>query len=643
MCGIFGVVEAAGSLADPALAAAALRILHHRGPDDAGVLGWCGSGEVAVQTDPAALRPARCLLAHRRLSILDLSRAGWQPMMTPDGRYAIVFNGEIYNYRELGAELAALGVPIRSGSDTEVLLQGFARWGPDVLRRLAGMFSFAVLDRDARHLFLARDFFGIKPLYYARGEAGRFAFASEIKALLPLPWVRSAADPARLLRFLVDGGTDDADRTLFADVRQLPPAHWMIVPLDGGAATEPVRYWSLDLDRTTDLSFAQASERLRETFLESIRLHLRSDVPVGAALSGGIDSSAIVAAVRTLHPEQEIHAFSFVAEDPAVCEEKWVDVVHRDTGAMVHKVRPAPGDLAADLDRLIATQDEPFATTSIYAQFRVFQRAREHGITVMLDGQGADELLAGYWPFILSRFGSLVHDGRLGKAAGLLRRAARLSHVPTRSLLASAAGLTVPPALRAALRRRRDGSAGSPDWLRAGWFHERGASLDARSVPRSGRMLRESLLHSVETALPALLRFEDRNSMAHSIESRVPFLTPAVAELAFSLPEEFVLGGDGSGKRVFRSAMRGIVPDAILDRRDKIGFATPERAWLRALAPWVEGVLGSEAAHDIPVFDAAAAGREWQAVMRGERPFGSRVWRWINLVRWAEIREVEFA
>jgi asparagine synthase (glutamine-hydrolysing) len=637
MCGIFGVVETAGHCVDPEAARDALRLLRHRGPDDAGVLGWTGEGEFRLHGDAAALEPARCLLVHRRLSILDLSRAGWQPMVTGDGRHAIVFNGEIYNYRELRVELEGLGRRFRSECDTEVLLQGYAEWGPGVLDRLVGMFAFAVLDRVERRIFIARDCFGIKPLYYA-SVGGRFAFASEIKALLPLPWVGRGVHPPRLFRFLRDGSTDDGGDTLYADVRQLPAAHYLWVDIDGGAVSDPVRYWAIDLERRSDIPLEEAAEGLRGLFLDSVRLHLRSDVPVGAALSGGIDSSAIVSTVRKLYPQQEIHAFSFIAEDPAVCEEKWVDVVRDGTGATVHKVRLTPGELVKDLDRLIALQDEPFATTSMYAQYRVFQLAAAHGIKVMLDGQGADEMLAGYWPFILARIGSLVDAGELRSALALAMNGARLSHVPGRALLATSAGMLLPAKVRSMLRGAMRPNGSSPEWLESEWFRTRGVTGSEAPAIRSGDMLRRQLLGAVETGLPPLLRFEDRNSMAHSIESRVPFLNRALAEFIFSLPEEHLIGPDGGGKHVFRRAMRGIVPDAILDRRDKIGFATPELAWLTEIAPWVDRVLRSDAARAIPAFDAERARDHWEAVRRGNQPFSSSVWRSLNVIRWTEIQ-----
>ncbi|WP_420129553.1 asparagine synthase (glutamine-hydrolyzing) [Longimicrobium sp.] len=640
MCGIFGLWGDAP--VDPCLAARALTTLRHRGPDDHGALGWDGDGPVRLTRDAGTLGGSRVVLAHRRLSILDLSEAGWQPMTTPDGRWSLVFNGEIYNFVELRAELEAAGHVFRSHSDTEVLLQGWARWGPDVLPRLTGMFAFALLDVRARRVFLARDPFGIKPLYHARW-AGGFAFSSEIKALLELPGVGRGARAARVHEYLRGGGTDFGGETMFAGVNQLPAAHWVELPVDGPVEPRPRPYWRLDPGARAELSFDAAAQRLRDLFLDSVRLHLRSDVPVGAALSGGIDSSAIVAAMRHVEPRVDLHTFTFVADDAAVSEERWADVAHAAAGTVAHKVTPRPGELAQELDALIRTQDEPFASTSIYAQQRVFRLAREAGIKVMLDGQGADEMLAGYWPFLLARVGSLVSGGRLLGAASLVRHSARLSHVPARALLLSAAGMAVPERLRPLARRvSRSHTRQQTVGLDRRWLAERTGEGGVPDVPRGRGMLRGNLLHSMRYGLPALLRYEDRNSMAHSIESRVPFLTTRLAEFIFSLPEEYLIDGRGVTKSVFRRAMRGIVPDAILDRRDKVGFATPEARWLESLRGWVDGVLSPDALRAVPVLDAGAVRATWEQARGGTGGLDPRLWRWINLVRWSQVHGVTF-
>ncbi|HKB06494.1 MAG TPA: asparagine synthase (glutamine-hydrolyzing) [Gemmataceae bacterium] len=636
MCGIAGYVSGSDRRPFAAFQAAVLGTLAHRGPDDTG---WLVDDRAGPGDPPP--EPGRYGLFHRRLSILDLSPLGHQPMATPDGRYAITFNGEIYNYVELREELELEGRTFRSQSDTEVLLWAYARWGQACLPRLVGMFALAILDRDRRRLFLARDFFGIKPLYYAR-PAGGFAFASEVKALRPL--VSGRVRAGRLFDYLRDGLTDHGGETLLEDVHQLPAAHWMEVDLDSGTPGEPRRYWDIDLDRRADLSFPEAVARARELFLDSVRLHLRSDVPVGAALSGGIDSSAIVAAMRAVEPRADVHTFSFVTDEPGINEEQYADLAAKAAGATPRKVRLGPGDLAADLDRLVATQDEPFGSTSIYAQYRVFRLAAEHKIKVMLDGQGADELLAGYHGYFPARVGSLIGRGAWLRAYAFAGRASQRPGVGGRAgLLARAARRLLPSGIQSGGKALLGRSA-VPRWLNGSWFARRGVGpvAEGRSRWRADQ-LRERLYRTLtETSLPMLLRYEDRNSMAWSIESRVPFLTPALAEFLLSLPEEYLISPDGVTKHVFREAMRGIVPDAILDRRDKVGFATPEKRWLKELGPWMADVLSPDRLRRVPALDAEAVGCEWRAVLDGHRPFDWRVWRWVNLVRWAEAWEVKW-
>ena len=667
MCGIFGIWQygEGDRPVDLTGVRRATDAIRHRGPDDEGYLLVDTRARRAVlcggpDTDPAlslppleahAGGPSDLVLGFRRLSILDLSPAGHQPMAGADGACWMIFNGEIYNYVELREELARLGHQFRTGTDTEVVLAAYKQWGADCLKRFIGMWAFALWDSAAGRLLLARDPFGIKPLYYS-DDGRRLVFASEIKALLAYGGVGRAVNPQRLYDYLLTGVTDHSAETLFSEVRQLPPAHSLSLPLGGQRAARPERYWRIDLDRKLDLSFDEAAARLRELFIDSVRIHLRSDVPVGAALSGGIDSSAIVTAMRELEPALDLHTFSYAADDPAISEERWVDIVAGASRSRVHKVRPTPDEMVADLDQLIATQDEPFGSTSIYAQHRVFRLAREAGITVMLDGQGADEMLAGYRNYLAARLATLLREGRLLRANSLLRSVADMPDVKGRALVMAAGGMLfpslgggkiMPPALRGLVRRAAGVNGTTLTALNNEWFAERGAALPRPANGRRRDFLQKTLHQTlVETSLPMLLRYEDRNSMAHSIESRVPFLTTPLAEFILALPEEYVIARDGTSKSVFRKAMRGIVPDAVLDRRDKIGFSTPERKWLATLRPWVEGTLRGDAAARVPALNLAAVKAEWGEILAGTRGFDFRVWRWLNVIRWAERMGVTF-
>lgn len=600
----------------------ALHAMRHRGPDDRGF-------ELYPFND------AVVALGQVRLSIIDLSAAGHQPMHSLDGRWAIVFNGEIYNYRELREELKAKGSRFSSDSDTEVLLQAWAAWGAACLPRLVGMFSFVVLDRQKRTLTCIRDAFGIKPFFYAQ-DGCDFLFASEVSALLALKGDQPQPDWQRAYDYLVHGVYDNNERTFFAGVQQLLPGHMLAINLDTANTSVAKRWWGPQVTERHALSLEEAADQIRENFLQSIRLHLRSDVPLGAALSGGVDSSAVVCAMRHVAPDQPIHTFSYIATGSAVSEEKWVDLVNQHVGADAHKVVVTPQELVRDLDDMIRAQGEPFGSMSIYAQYRVYQFAKESGITVTLDGQGADEMLGGYIGFPGERVRSLLDEGHPGQAWDFLRH---WSQWPGRSM---ATGIKAAIAERTSglsheLLRMVAGLNKVPDWMdnrvaqdmglagRVKRFH---STEHANGRRMAAQMINLLTLHG----LPGLLRHGDRNSMRFSVESRVPFLTLDQVEFALSLPEHYLVSQAGETKHVFRRAMQGIVPDEILLRKDKIGFEPPEKEWLIAIADQAREWLSEDM--KIPFIRRGALLAEFEDVIAGRRPFSWQVWRWINFYRW---------
>lgn len=633
MCGIAGIACFQSPQSLGSVGGAMLRRLAHRGPDDHG---WLSVRAATVRHGQGTPHddPADVLLLHRRLAILDLSPAGRQPMSSADDRHHLVFNGEIYNYRELRTELEKTGHTFRTQTDTEVLLAALAQWGSAAIVRLVGMFAFAFLDTARRSLLLARDFFGVKPLYFTRSH-GRFAFASEIKALLELPGLPRKADPTALHEYLASGITSYGRRTLLADVEQLPAGHLLEIPLDAPGQAQPEPYWRIEADRPAQLSFPEAAARFRELFLQSVELHLRSDVPVGVCLSGGLDSSAILAGMRHLAgPRAELHGFSYIAADPRYSEQRWVDVAAAAAKAQVHTVAIDPRELCTDLDALVAAQDEPFHSTSIYAQYRVFRLAQETGVKVLLDGQGADELLAGYRGYLHARLAGLLARGHWLQGGRFAWDASRLPGVRFGGLLGGAVLAHAPAPLARGVARLREGSQ---DWIDHEWFSAR-ASVASVDRPGPPRCLRAALLGTIEhSSLPMLLRYEDRNSMAHSIEGRVPFLTPALAQFVFSLPEEYLIDDHGTSKSLLRAALRGIVPDAILNRKDKIGFETPEAQWLQASAGWATKLLGSEAARSIGAWHWDRVRDKADRMLAGRQRIDGSLWRCLNLVRWTEL------
>lgn len=600
----------------------ALCAMRLRGPDDEGHE-FIAHGLGAV------------VLGHTRLSVIDLSQGGHQPMHTPGGRFSLVFNGEIYNYLELKAELKRLGVDFRTHSDTEVLLAAWEIWGEACLKRLTGMFAFVVFDRELGTLTCVRDGFGIKPLFITR-EGEDFAFASEISAVVALKQERAELDWQRSYDYLVHGAYDNSDRTFFSGISHLLPGHAVTLDVKTGILSEPRKWWSPAVTETA-ISFKAATEQLRAMFLSNIRLHLRSDVALGAALSGGLDSSAVVCAIRHIEPDVPIKTFSYIAKGSPLSEEVWVDRINAVTRAEAHKIVVQPQEMVADLDDMIRTQGEPFGGTSIYAQYRVFKAAREAGVTVTLDGQGADELLAGYNGYPGPRLLSLIEDGQWSRAISFLNG---WSAWPGRSRMAGLKRLigemaSGTPAY--APLRRWGGENDQPQWLDAGALQDQGVCMGFTSryqaANEASRRLAAALREALTSnGLTALLRHEDRNSMRFSVESRVPFLTVDLAEFMLSLPEKYLVSNRGETKHIFRAAMRGIVPDAVLDRRDKIGFATPEAEWLKLLLPTMRRWLQEDL--KLPFIKHQTLLKAFEAAVEGTQQKPSQVWRWINFYRW---------
>ena len=584
-----------------------------------------------------------------RLAVLDLSPAGRQPMSTPDGRYSIVYNGEITNYIELRDELMRAGFRFTSVGDTEVLLNAWAAWGPDSLHRLEGMYAFAVLDRAAQSLTLSRDVFGIKPLFYRLVPGEGIAFASEVASILPLIQSPPRLDWFTAVSYLSAGAYDDSTATFIEGIRQLAPGRSISVDLSAGQIlTDVSAPWRPAIETDESITASQAVDGVRTLLLESVHRNLRADVPVGIALSGGIDSSIIACAVRLLEPDYPMRVFSFISPEATTDESRWIDLINDQVRAQAWTVTPTAGDLAADLDDLLIAQGEPFGSTSIYAQYRVFRLMQEAGVVVSLDGQGGDEVFAGYHGYVGQRTRSLIETGDVFSAARFVKNWSRW---PGRSLRngLSRAGVEFAPAWAVSAAFRR-GPGVVPagvdlDALRArglGWdWPVRHASRDGLRGVRVKAELRALL---TERGLQALLRHGDRNSMRFSIESRVPFLDRSLVDFVLALPERMLVDEKGTTKAVLRAALRGVAPDAVLDRRDKIGFETPETSWidaqrssfaeLVAIAPEI-GFLDKEAI--MSGIDPARPSRRGAV-----RPMEPRLtWRVFNLYRWASLLGID--
>lgn len=637
MCGILGLYTTQTPVEFEQRINAALHSILHRGPDEQAI-------------EQYSVADGTLVFGHARLSIIDLSLGGRQPKQSDDGRFTLIFNGEIYNYKELRQELQSMGYGFHTNSDTEVLLTCWKVWGERSLHKLCGMFAFTIVDRQDKTLTCVRDAFGIKPFFYQLDDQG-FKFASEITALLKLSTTKPQLNYQKAYDYLANDSYDDSQETFLTGIYHLLPGQLLRLDLEeiskavkerksNSISIAPLPWWRPGIAERTDLNFVQAAEQLREMFLANVRLHLRSDVPLGAALSGGIDSSAVVCAMRKQEPDLPIQTFSYVAKGFSVDEENWIDLVNSHIGAIPHKVFVAPEDLARDIDDLILAQGEPFGGTSIYAQYRVFKLAKENGIIVTLDGQGADELLAGYHGYPEARMRSLIERGEMRE---LVRFVQGWSRWPGRSLpvgIRSAIKQFMPKNMVRTLQRKKNVS--SFTWLDSNVLHELGVNLyddtDSEDLYANGRRLADALRAALNgKGLAALLRHGDRNSMRWSIESRVPFLTQDMAEFVLSLPEHYLISAQGETKHIFRAAMRGIVPDVILNRKDKIGFATPEHDLLRMLGD--RALSWTESADNVPFLRPAVIRDLLQKVINGDLPFQLQYWRLLNFCRWLSLIE----
>ncbi|MFA6671159.1 MAG: asparagine synthase (glutamine-hydrolyzing) [Methanoculleus sp.] len=597
MCGIAGQLHLAGGAADPDLVRRMSDLIRHRGPDGDGIY---VDGTVA--------------LAHRRLAIIDLSKEGHQPMQNEDGTLRLVFNGEIYNYRELIEELASCGHRFRSKTDTEVILHAYEEWGVECLARFNGMWAFALWDGRRRELFCARDRLGIKPFYYAMA-GGSFLFASEIKALRAAPGVGRRPDEEMVAAFLAWGLADHTARTMFEGVLQLLPAHYMIVGESG--IVEHAAFWEATFSPALE-SEPGSDERLSGEFLslleDAVDLHLRSDVPVGTCLSGGLDSSTLTVlinrALRRGSPGREPprqNTFSACFEDKRCDESAYIDIAVENSGVRSHRVYPAADAIWADIEHLLYINDEPFAALTLYSQYCVMRLARDE-VKVVLDGQGADELLAGYIAYQYCHIRELVRGFHILRAA--------------RETLGT-------------LRHHSDFLSYTLTQLFARKKHRSLIRMEGSGTPRYHGTLSEVLETDLMRAnLPYLLHWEDRTSMAFSIEARVPFLDYRVVEFLASLPADQKIRG-GVTKFILRRAIRGLVPEVIRCRMDKKGFATPEEVWMQGdMSEKVLEILSSEAFKSRPYWDADAVAESYRAFLQGKAPYSSEIWRIVCCELW---------
>lgn len=646
MCGITGFFCRNGIKSHLSEFVTSNRVIEHRGPDGQGlcffnhrekeknVSFYAADYNIEIPDD------ATLGLGHRRLSVLDLSSNGRQPMTIPDEKIWITFNGEIYNYLELRQELEQLGHVFYSNTDTEVVLHAYQAWGADCVIRFLGMWAFAIVDFNENIIFCSRDRFGIKPFYYFF-DGSYFIFGSEIKQLLCFPFVGRKANERAIYDYLYFGGVDYCEETFFSNILKLMQGHNLLFDMNDHSIVVK-QYYAPEFRINYDITPAEAAKKFKSMMFEIVRLHLRSDVDVGSCLSGGLDSSTLVCIMHKLLAEEGKNniqqTFSSHFEEKEANEIEYMHEVIHATGVNAHFTYPKLDNFCQDIKKIVWHQDEPFGSTSIFAQWSVFKLVHQHGVKVMLDGQGADEQLAGYLSLRPMYFQELLAKKQYIQYA--MELCWLLYHDRTISNW-----VNIPGKVGRCITKIVGAGRKLPEynWLQKSFVEEH-AGQSLYLACNKYKLFKDhesfsNLLYQLtfHTNIQSLLHYEDRNSMAFSVESRVPFLDHRLVEFVFSLPSTLKIR-QGYTKRVLRDAMEGIIPDKIRFRKSKLGFATPERDWQKSiLKPMIANALADER---IRRFIHPERAQKYQAALEEMNGQDSSAWRWINLHLWMEAYDV---
>ncbi len=625
MCGLCGIyhLDPAHRVDDQQLKGMT-QTLHHRGPDDEG---FYIQGNIA--------------LGHKRLSIIDLSSAGQQPMPNENERYWIVFNGEIYNYLELRQRLIARGHVFRSHTDTEVILHLYEDEGPQCLQYLNGMFAFVIWDSVERTLFAARDRFGIKPFYYVYDQS-TFSFASEIKAILQTGLVTAELNRSGLADYLTFQFCL-GDKTLFQNIHKLLPGHYLLLNAEGQLTVK--QYWDIDFSVDTDHTVSYFQQKLAMLLEDAVRLQLRADVPVGAHLSGGLDSTTVTCLTTSLLGGSFSTFTGGFRDGPQYDETAYAQLVADKTGANHYEVFPTADDFIETMPRLIYFMDEPAAGPGLFPQYFVSHLASQH-VKVVLGGQGGDEIFGGYTRYLIAYLEACIKGGIEGTQEEdkyVVTFESILPNLPQlqnyQPLLKSfwQDGL-FETADRRYYRLINRSKSTQPlfnsDFLAAADdYSPYEAYCDLFNDPNCHALINKMCRFDIKTLLPSLLHVEDRTSMAVSLESRVPLLDHRLVELVASMPPKIKFKG-GRSKHIFREVVRNLVPDEIHQRRDKMGFPVPLSQWYRQepVRSFVKETLLGAKAQSRKMFNTQQVG----ALLDTERDYGRGLWGLLNLELWMQ-------
>ena len=669
MCGISGIVNNSKQNYSSYTIKLMTDPINHRGPDDVGYSLFNENGQVQILGDADTPKEVyeseilytpvksitnyqssafRVAFGHRRLSVIDLSIFGHMPMSYDNGRYWIIFNGEIYNYKELKKELVALGYSFVSKTDTEVILASYKAWGIGCQQKFNGMWAFSIYDTVTKELFLSRDRFGIKPLYYWLSPQKAFCFASEIKQFTFLPGWRAILEGQKAFDYLMYNMTDHTAATMFKGVFHLPPGHYFKSHIDhiqadttGKVITEK---WYQPVFKGYKDSFQKASKEFESHFKNAVKDHLVSDVPVGSALSGGLDSSAIVCEINNLLKEEgkvdSQKTFSYCASDERYNEKKWIDKVIDVTNVQAHFVSLTGNEVFEKTEKLIWFNDEPSQSQSILASFQVYENAKENNVKVLINGQGADEYLSGYEAFNTFRRVQMFKKGEFKNLSADISNPANQTKSSLPKAYLQVFYHIVPQFIKRYLSRKTDSykqllSIISLPSLRAKQQHP------YDSIPyKNDSIFNIAHKQMLYDPLQKYLRYEDRMSMANSIEARVPFLDYRLVEFSTQLPADY-LDGPGALKKVMVEGLKNILPKAILQRKDKIGFITSEENWVKKeFSVEFREMLNRSITASKGIIKQDAL-QYFDKVVAGDVPFTYNYWRLIQFGLWMQIFNVE--
>ncbi|MBC7695752.1 MAG: asparagine synthase (glutamine-hydrolyzing) [Burkholderiales bacterium] len=576
MCGIAGIISKTSKDSHKETLFAMIQAIKHRGPDGEGLAFFSENKSVPVYTDetPQVNKESKSFLfnpsislqnfdqpfnfgfAHRRLSIIDLSEAGHQPMCDTTGDYWITFNGEIFNYIELRDELKNSGHVFVTQTDTEVIIEAYKEWGFECLRKFNGMFSFALFDKKNNRLFCARDRVGVKPFYFSDTN-DNFAFASEYKAFIKSKLIPFEINETQQFDFIVNGNLENSDESLFKGIHELKPSHYLVYNLSTHAF-KSINYYALPKQSFNPKTDAEIIDVIEEKLVNAIKIRLRSDVEIGSCLSGGLDSTVIAAIVKFLQPDKQMKLFTAVFPGEAFDETNYAQMAAKSVNGNWQTVSPTAVEFFRDIEALNYSQDLPVWSTSTYSQHRVMQLASNNHIKVLLDGQGADELFAGYSHHYMALWKEnlgLNTFSQMGTASQTIPNAYKMFG---KQLIKDAFGLSV-------------------DY--SDYFTDNKKHFGKSKNEKLASTLNQQLALDYYGRLKSFLKCEDRCSMAFGIESRVPFADDVeLVDYLFSIEGNRKIQ-QGVSKYLLREATRHFIPQKIYMRRDKVGFETPVQKW----------------------------------------------------------------